>query len=343
MTWGHSIPLGLRCEPDGYLFRVRPDHSKASYVTDQAPDDPLNPESSENSNAAESRWRRYEAKLRERLQTATQAAEARRSDSVWYDAGFQIWDRNRKLPASVLVGAMASRIVIYLIPLFVLVIFSFGLYEDVGDETAEQAARGAGMPALFAEAAGDTVGLDDGLKFFAVLATIWATLYAANTLGRLMRRSAAFIWGVPYTKLERPWLLPLVVVGLSLVGWALAGAGAAVDEWTVSLWLGVLIVEIIALTVFWLIISRLLPRDPEANGWGDLFPGAVFVAIGVVMLRLAMVVYFAPSVDQLTERYGSVAIALVMLTWAYWLGMIMVGSVEINAALFRSRNAHGRR
>ena len=76
---------------------------------------------------------------------------------------------------------------------------------------------------------------------------------------------------------------------------------------------------------------------------GDLFPGAIFVALGVVGLRVAMIVYFAPAVATLTERYGSIAIGLVMLSWAYWLGMIMVGSAEINAALYRSRKAHGRR
>ena len=303
----------------------------------------MDPELPEDADVEESRWRRYEAALRERLETATVAAEARRSDSVWYDAGFKIWDRNRVLPASVLVGAMASRIVIYLIPLFALVIFSFGLYGEIGDESASESARRAGMPALFAEAAGDTEELSDGLKFFATVATIWATLYAANTLGRLMRRSAAFVWGVPYTKLKRPWLLPLVVIGLSLAAWALTATSSAVEDWTLSLWVGVLIFDFIAITVFWLVISRFLPRDPEANRWGDLFPGAVFVAVGIVLLRLAMIVYFAPSVAALTERYGSIALGLVMLTWAYWLGMIMVGSVEINAALFRSRMAHGRR
>lgn len=312
-------------------------------MPDEPQDQPVDPEQPDRITAEESRWRRYEALLRERLETATETAEARRSDSVWYDAGFQIWDRNRVLPASVLVGAMASRIVIYLIPLFALVIFSFGLYGDVGNESASEAARGAGMPALFAEAAGDTEGLSEGFKFFATLATIWATLYAANSLGRLVRRSAAFVWGVPYTKLERPWMLPLVVVGLTLLGWAIASVGSAVDDWTVSLWVGVMIVEVTAITLFWLIVSRMLPHDPEANRWGDLFPGSIFVAIGIVGVRVAMIVYFAPAVATLTERYGSIALGLVMLTWAYWLGMIVVGSAEINAALFRSRKAHGSR
>ena len=48
---------------------------------------------------------------------------------------------------------------------------------------------------------------------------------------------------------------------------------------------------------------------PKAKRWGDFFPGAIFVAVGVVGLRLAMVVYFAPTVAALSERYGSIALA----------------------------------
>lgn len=280
-------------------------------------------------------WRRYERAVRRRLILASESAEERRGKSRIVDSALMIWERNRVLPASLLVGAMASRIVIYLVPLFALVIFSFGLYGESAGETA----RGAGMAGLFAQAADDSASLEDGFKIAAVIATSWATLYAANSLGRLVRRSTALIWGVPYSKLERPWLLPFTVLGLSLFAWAFTGLTATVEDWTFELWVGVLLVEMIVLTVFWLLVSRMLPRDARATRWGDLVPGAVFVALGIVALRLALIVYFAPAVDSLSARYGSIAIGLVMLTWAYWLGMIVVGSAEINAALFASRRS----
>lgn len=62
------------------------------------------------------RWKRYESRLRERAQAAKAGAEARREDSRLYDTMFRVYERNRILPASELVGALASRIVIYLIP-----------------------------------------------------------------------------------------------------------------------------------------------------------------------------------------------------------------------------------
>jgi membrane protein len=66
-------------------------------------------------------------------------------------------------------------------------------------------------------------------------------------------------------------------------------------------------------------------------------PGAILLGFGVVGLRLAMVVYFVPKSADLAERYGTIGIALVLLTWAYWLGMVIIGGSELNAAVFRSR------
>ena len=308
-------------------------------MAEPTPDMPPSEEEASEPQTEESRWRRYEAMVRARVDSATAAAEARRGHSVIVDAGYLILDRNRLFPLSLLVGALASRIVIYQVPLFALIIFGFGLYNDGGTSAAEQ----AGMPALMASAVGDASSLADGFRVAAFLATLWATLYAANSLGRLVRRISSIVWGVPFGKVERAWVLPLTVIGLTLVGWALTETSAVVDDWNFQLLIGVLVAEGLTLTVFWIVVSRMLPHDPEAKRWADFLPGALFVAFGVVGLRIAMVVYFAPNLEQLSDRYGSVAIALVLLTWAYWLGMIMAGSAELNAALFQSRKLHAAR
>jgi membrane protein len=100
---------------------------------------------------------------------------------------------------------------------------------------------------------------------------------------------------------------------------------------------GFVVFEFIGLTALWLVVSRKLPHDPAANRWSDFLPGAAFLSIGVVGLRLAMVIYFVPQSADLADRYGSIGVALVMLTWAYWLGMIIVGGAELNVALLRSQ------
>lgn len=287
-----------------------------------------------------SRWKRYETTFREKARAATTAAESRRQDSAIYDAAFRVYERNRLLPASVLVGALASRIVIYLIPLLALMIFALGLYEDAGGEGTEAASSITG---LFAEAVEDSRDASDGIRFAAVVATLFAMLYAANSLGRLVRRSTSLVWGVPYRRASRPWTTAAGVLAISAVGWLVSSLGSWSDDWDWQLTVGVITVEFVFLVLLWLVVSRALPHDPDATRWSDFLPGAIFLALGVVGLRVAMVVYFVPQSADLSRRYGSIGVALVMLTWAYWLGMIIIGGSELNAALLRSAKEKGRR
>ncbi|MFZ0014896.1 MAG: YhjD/YihY/BrkB family envelope integrity protein [Acidimicrobiia bacterium] len=298
----------------------------------------VSPEPDQVDEPSDGRWRKYVGEARARAESARASAEARRPQSRILDSAFRVYERNRVLPASVLVGALASRIVIYLIPLVALVVFAFGQYADIASESASELVRQAGMAGIVAAAADDAAVMDGDLRLVVLIATIWAALYAANGLGRLIRRIHAFIWGVTYRSPPRPWLVPLFVLVMTVVGWFFTTLGALEDTLSVEFLIGAITVELICMTMIWMVIGRILPHDPGISRWGEFFPGALFVAVGVVGLRVALVVYFAPHVDTLTERYGSIAIALILLTWAYWLGMIVVGSAEINAALFRSRS-----
>jgi uncharacterized BrkB/YihY/UPF0761 family membrane protein len=281
----------------------------------------------------QNRWKRYRAIVHAKAKAARIVAEKRRQSSKVYDAAFRVYERNRLLPASVLVGALASRIVIYLIPLFALLIFAFGLFEDVGGDGTEAASS---IAAVFAVAVDDSRDINDGFRFAALVATLFATLYGANSLGRLVRRSTALIWGVPYTRSAKPWMPLLGVLGISGVGLLITSRGSWSDDWTWQATLGAVLIEFVLLAGLWVFVSRALPHDPVASKLSNFVPGALFAALGIVGLRLAMVVYFVPQSADLSQRYGSIGVALVMLTWAYWLGMIIIGSSEVNSALIRA-------
>jgi uncharacterized BrkB/YihY/UPF0761 family membrane protein len=319
--------------PTSVIDSIFPSSQRVSKVS-TVPEEVVN-ESETNSGPEpeQGRWKRYEAALRSRATAVKADAEERRQDSRVYDTALRIYERNRLLPASLLVGAMASRIVVYLVPSLALLIVALGIYEDAGGAGTEAARN---IADVFAEAVEDSTDFSDGFRFAALLATVFAAIYAANSLGRLVRRSTALIWGVPYARSPKPWAAPAGVIGASAFGWALMSIGSSSDEWSFDLLVGVSAVEFVVLVVLWLSISRVLPHDPAASRWSDFLPGSILVAFGVVGLRLAMVVYLVPQSADLSERYGSIGVALVMLTWAYWLGMIVVGSSELNSALFRS-------
>ena len=151
-----------------------------------------------------------------------------------------------------------------------------------------------------------------------------------------MRRSTALIWGVPYTRSAKPWMPLLGVLAISALGLLITSRGSWSDDWTWQATLGAVLIEFVLVAGLWVFVSRALPHDPAASKLSNFVPGALFAALGIVGLRLAMVVYFVPQSADLSQRYGSIGVALVMLTWAYWLGMIIIGSSEVNSAFIRA-------
>lgn len=271
-----------------------------------------------------------------RIEGTRASLEARRTSSRLIDTGFHAYESNRRIPASLLAGALAARIVIYAIPFMVLAVVATGLYSGVSNTDPVEAARDAGMAGLLAEGVKDSAEASAGFKTVTLISMLLVTIWTANSLARLVRRIHALVWAVPMGRPRRRWMLPMAVLGLSIAALISSRAGLDAAEWTAVLRVGELLLEIGALSGIWLLVSHYLPRDPAARGWRHLVPGALLVGVGILGMKAAMIYYFAPKAVVLAERYDEVATAIVLLTWGYWLAFIIVFSGALNASLFRS-------
>ena len=283
------------------------------------------------------RWRAEREHLKDEANVVLRGLERIRPDSRTVSAGFLIFERDREFPTSLLVGALASRLVIFLIPLLILVIFTIGLGAELADVNASDTATNAGLPALFAQAASDSTAAQDGLRGIALLVTAFATVWAANGLGRSLHLSFAVVWRTRRRRVQRSWLVPLSVIGFVLIAMTLNGVGSRLDSDGFADNVAILGVELVVLAGLWLIASRLLPHDPGADRWRDFLPGALLMGVGVIAMKAAMIFYLVPKWDALGERYGDIGIALVMLSWAYIVGAAAVFSAHVNSALFSTR------
>ncbi len=54
------------------------------------------------------------------------------------------------------------------------------------------------------------------------------------------------------------WRLPLAVVGLTILAWALGSIGKTVSDWDLALFIGAVTLELAVVSLFWLLVSRLL-------------------------------------------------------------------------------------
>lgn len=302
-----------------------------------AANEPSEPEPPEEGRKKKGRLR---AEGEAKLEQARASLAQRRPTSHVVNTAFLVAERNKALPAPVLVGALASRIVIYVIPFMVLMVFAVSVYADLATTSAEEAARNAGMAGLFAQVAGDATETDNGVRVAALIGTAFAVLWAANSLANLLRRIYALVWGIPLSRPGHWWALPLAVILTSIGSLTLSAIALESRDWPLTITAGEAVLEIALIGLLWLLVSRALPHDPEARRWRDFVPGSLLFAAGIVGMKVAMVVYFAPRAVTLSERYGSVSTAVVLLTWAYWVGFIVVASADLNAAVFRSTQRH---
>ena len=263
--------------------------------------------------------------------------EERRGASRVIDTGFFVVERNRHIPAPILVGALAARLMIFVIPLLVLMVFVIGVFAQLATASPADAARTAGMAGLFAQATEDSIAASDGVRLATIVGVGAAVFWAAYSLEKTLRSAFALVWGVPRVRPRRIWLGPLGVIGFSLGSLALSSSALRSRSWPAGVVAVEALVELALVAVLWLLTSRALPHHPAAGRWRDLLPGAVLLGVAIVGMKVATVLYLAPRLERLDERYGPMALTLVMLTWAYWVGFVAIASADLNAAVFRAR------
>jgi hypothetical protein len=285
---------------------------------------------------------------RERLQAAAGRLKDRavellsglqriRPESRTVSAGFLIFERDREFPTSLLTGALAARLVIFVIPFLVLFIFTIGLGADLAITSAAEAAEDAGLTGMFAQAAEDSSLGSGQWRLAGLLFTAFAAVWAANGLGRTIRLATSVIWRAPRQRVQRRWLTPLVVIGYSLVVMVVNAAGrlanvpGAIDD------VFRLAVELLIVAGMWIVASRFLPHDPEADQWREFAPGALLMGVALIAMRTAMTFYLIPKWNTLSDRYGDIGIVLVLLSFSYIVGFAMVASAHVNSAAFYTR------
>ena len=257
-----------------------------------------------------------------------------RPESRTVRAGYLIFERDRQFPTSLLTGALAAKIVIFLIPFLILIIFMLGLAVDYAERSAAEAVEDAGLTGMFAQAVEDSEAASGQLRVVGLLFTSFAMVWAANSLGRTIRLSTSVVWRSPRRRVDRWWLVPLTVIAVALGAMLINAASQQLNVAGPIDDIIRLAIEMGLIAGIWLVVSRFLPHDPAATRWRDFVPGAIVMAIALITLRIATVVYLAPKWGTLSERYGDIGMVLVLLSFAYLVGLAVVGSAHVNSATF---------
>jgi membrane protein len=233
-----------------------------------------------------------------------------------------------RVNASVLAGHLAFRVFLFMVPLVLVLVAVLGYASSSGvdvEEQGENLRMGQALAGVLADAGDDAESSHLQVGFVGLI----ALLSSASGLVAALRLVVAAVWDVPVksaptSKLKTmAWLVPgvgFILLGAAARQW-LTRRGLVMDG------LGALVAVTVnsatLLGLFWI-----LPR--RATRIVDLVPGAVAAAAGFAALNIAGAVYFTGKLQQSSEVYGALGVAITVLLYLFFVGQIVVLATLVN-------------
>lgn len=181
-----------------------------------------------------------------------------------------------------------------------------------------------------------------GLLSFGILLALWSASSAVAAIASSLNRAYGVKEGRPFWKMRGTAILLtvglaalmitsiiLLIFGPDLGHWLVDkfGAGDAFDTvWSVARW-----PIIVFLMMFAAALIYYFAPDVEQD-WRWITPGAVFAVLAWIAMSLAFG-YYVDNFGQYDKTYGSIGAVIVLLTWMYLSGFVLLVGGEINAEI----------
>jgi uncharacterized BrkB/YihY/UPF0761 family membrane protein len=272
------------------------------------------------------RAKRLAADLGRRAQRAWDAVEERSAPARF---GRELWARYQRTNVSLLLGSLAYRLFLFIIPMTLVIVALVGQQAssgvDVEDDIGEKMRLGQALAHSLSQAGSDTgggwrVALTVGLT--GVLLTGWSLFGALFS-------AYAQVWEIPRTMMKKRFSSGMRFVGGLVVFMLVIYAMAWVRRHGPLLGVaGGLVVVAIALGLF-LALSIVLPH--KGDDWRQLVPGALASGAGTIALQLFSATVLPNQVAHRSQTYGALGIALALFTYLAFLSFILLLAPLINA------------
>jgi uncharacterized BrkB/YihY/UPF0761 family membrane protein len=279
---------------------------------------------------------RLRARVGDTASRVVDSAEAARRRSQVVDSAFTAYERDRRSVGSVLAGAIAFRLFVYLLPLFLAIVTLLGVISSFSAEQPEQLAGDVGLSAYVVNTVATASEQSHESLWLLVPLCLWALYIGGLGALKVLRSMHALAWGQPVTRVRRGVSAACVMFGvaagliavLAFIQWLRKESGG----------LG-LTSTLLASVVFfgaWLLASNLLPHGDAP--WQALIPGAVLVGLGMGLLNFLSVYWLSHEIQSSSQLYGSLGVAAAILAWLYLIGRLLVASAMLNASLWERRS-----
>ena len=257
---------------------------------------------------------------------------AARPHSPTLDTAFVIVDRDTATAGSLLAGALAYRLFLWLLPAALVSYAGLGFAASDGPASAADAANAAGMRQVTAASIRQAAEDAHRNRWAAFLVGLVLLYVASSHLLKALRAASMLAWEGSTRRQKTTPVAVLAVMAFSAAVTLVAVGTASLRREGSTLGLLSLIVLAAVWAALWWVASYLLPHG-KATAL-HLVPGAIVFGIGVQLLYVLTVVYFIRKIGSASELYGTLGAAATLLLWLYLLARLIVGASVVNAVLW---------
>lgn len=271
---------------------------------------------------------RAKAKAAEISETLVEA----RQRVVPLDVAWTTFESDRSKNGNVIAGAVAFRLFVYLLPMYLLILVGLGIAFAIDPKSPDKLASNAGVSDYIASTISSSSETSHKTLWLLIPVTLYALASAGLAAYRTIATAHTSAWELPPAKGAKPWVVVPGFLGFSIAAMAISQGVSTIRDGRIAPLLT--LVTVATFFGLWLAASLWLPRPAETT-WRDLVPGAALVAVATQGLYWFNVLYLSHKVSSASEAYGALGIAATTLAWLYLIGRVIVAAPMLNASLWR--------
>jgi uncharacterized BrkB/YihY/UPF0761 family membrane protein len=271
--------------------------------------------------------------MRARVEAVSRRVTAQRARHRSLDTAFEIVDTDLEVGGGIIAGALAYRLFVWLLPLALVVIAGLGLASDLASTSPEAAASSMSLASLVSQSVAGAA--ESPTRWYALVVGLPALVLATRSVLRVLIGAHRLVWGEVRRPAHKPTFgATMRLLGLFAAFYLVTGAAHWLQARELGIGLLALVAAPLGYGAVWLLISM---RLPHRGPWQALLPGAVFFALGMIVLEALGAYVIQPYALNKQGTYGALGIAAVMLVALFMIGRLMVATAVINATVWDRR------
>jgi uncharacterized BrkB/YihY/UPF0761 family membrane protein len=264
--------------------------------------------------------------------------ETERSRRPSVRMAFDFYSRDQAFAGSLLAGGLSVKLFLWFLPFALSVVVLIGTLSDRLDQPSADLARNSGLSAALAGMVDEAVQASSSARWYLAILGIVLLLWGGIGVVKALRLTSRLAWRMssvpPSNRLLGSLGLVGVVVAILAVQWLRNQLPEA--PWYIDLL--TLLIGVVIIGGIYVVVFARLPH-PEDVPWTAMIPGAVLMTVGILIVRLVTIVYFADRLDSASDLYGGLGIAATFLLWLYVIARTLVAAVSLNATIWQRNEA----